>query len=552
MIEILNEFGSRWAAYFAAALVQNTVFVALVLLILHRIRHMSAQIRYAVGVIGMIKLLLPPFVPARLGIGTVDMLESTEGFTGLIPFSPAGASTLSVVQPAAQLSVVGILFAAWIAIVVAYILASIISTLRLAWRLRGTEHISDVEGYAASTPIRIYMSQRIAVPMTLGLFPRRIFVPAAWTRWSDECRRMVLRHESAHIARRDGLVQALQIVAQALYFFHPLVLILGRRLGEYREMACDDLSAEKGGCAGVEYSRFLVEIAESIAKIPAACESASTLIRKRNELLSRVRYQMKGGAIMSKGKTIGLLAALFLLVLPLSWYHTSAASEKKERQARSSRGRERGDREVERPSRPMQERSPRPAPPTLPAKPAPPEYPAGGSISVVVGGEESVVVDGGAVAWALVKERLRKIVGDDDTKVVKLQCADETTMEQINRIHEMLRETGLNRIEYRNGEGYRAPLVLPPPDIEERLGEIDAIAIADVRVDASGKVTLDGEPVELSKLSGVVAKRLEEVPPLVVTVQTMKRTVYKDFLGVLAALKKADAKRIVIKEPAAP
>jgi len=547
MTGLLNDLGSRWLSFFAPALVQNTLFLALVLILLHRIRHASARIRYAVGAVGLAKLLLPPFLPLRLGLGTAAAVQQqAEAFTGAIRFVSTGpvAGGGALVPPGGQLGLAGALFAVWVSVVCIYIAVTIVSTARLVLALRGAERVAETPGLPASTHIRVHRSDRIAVPMALGLFPRRIYVPAAWEGWSDECRRMVLRHEAAHIARRDGLVQALQILAQALYFFHPLVLILGRRLAEYREMACDDLSAGGGGCAGVEYSRFLVELAESIVRTPATCESASTLLRKKNELMNRVRYQLKGGAMLSKGRTAILLAMLLLLVLPMSWYHTSAAPVRQEERSV-------GDRENP-PPPPEPAPAAQPAPSAVPAKPAPPKTPPSGSVSVEVSGGGMVVVDGEAVTWAVVGERLRKVVGGDEKKVVKLQCAVETPMERIHRIHEVLRATGLSRIEYRNGTGYGAPLVLPPADVDQRLSEIDAAAKALLLVDASGRLTLDGEPIELSELSTVVAKRIEKTPPTVVILQTELKTNYGDFLDVLKALKDAGAKRIVIQEPAAP
>lgn len=564
MIPFLNEYGARWAAYFVPALGQNTIFLAIILLVLYRLRHTSARVRYLVGVVGLVKLLLPPLFPSSFfGVGTTEAIRQAGSVSGALRFVSSGpaAQSVPVAQPGAQLGLLGALFALWVAIVGIYIAVAVASTLRLAWRLRSSERIEGLDGFDSTSSISIYLSGRISVPMTILLFPRRVFVPAAWAGWSDECRQMVLRHETAHIRRGDGFVQMLQIVAQAIYFFHPLVLVLGRRLGMYREMACDELSAGRGGYAGIEYSRFLVEIAESILKTPTTCESASTLLKKKNELLNRVRYQMKGGAMLSKGRMVVLLVALLLLVLPLSWYHTSAAQEKGDKaQTEDSKSGERtlNDRETPPPppAAPAEyapEAAPaEPAPEAAPAEPAPPLEPAGGSVSVEVGGGEKVVIDGEQVTWTVVAEQLKKIAAVDDRKVIKLKCAEDTPMEQIHRIHEVLRLAGLDRIEYRNGHGYGAPLVLPPADLEERLAKMGEEVKASLIVAASGEVTLDGEAVEMKDLSRIVAKRLEKVPPLVVLLQTEKKTVYKDFLDVLTALKEAGAQRIAIQEPAGP
>ncbi len=570
MIGLLNDLGAKWAAYFVPALVQNTLFLAIVFIVLHRLRRAAAGVRYAVAAVGLLKLLLPPLFPMSFGLGAVETARQVEGVSGAISFISRGSAAVGApaAVPVTGLELPGLLFAAWAAVAALYIAVNFIAAARLALALQHAERIPEVEGLPDSLSIHVYISDRIAVPMTLGLFPRRIFVPAAWYGWSDECRRMALRHEAAHIARRDGIVQILQIVAQAIYFFHPLVMILGRRLGEYREMACDDISAGSGGRAGVEYSRFLVEIAESIVRTPAACESASMLMKRKNELLNRVRYQVKGGAMVSKGKKALILTLLLLLVLPLSWYHTGAASEREERKARSSRDRERDERAAERSSRPRPQRAPRPAPPAelagevdappaapeaAPAEPAAPKETDGSSVFLVVTDKgERVVIDDKEVTWTVVAEELSKIAVVDDKKIVKLQCADDTPMEQIHMIHEVLRGAGLDRIEYRNGTGYGSPLVLPPPNLEERLAGIDESAKARCVVSASGILTLDGEQVGMKDLSVLVAKRIEKTPHLVVILETENKTLYKDFLGVLASLKEAGATRIAIMEPATP
>ena len=71
--------------------------------------------------------------------------------------------------------------------------------------------------------IQVYKNDFIGMPLTMGLFSKKIFVPVHWDHWSPEWQKMVLNHELAHIQRRDSLMKLFQIIAQALYFFHPLI-----------------------------------------------------------------------------------------------------------------------------------------------------------------------------------------------------------------------------------------------------------------------------------------------------------------------------------------
>lgn len=159
------------------------------------------------------------------------------------------------------------------------------------------------------------------MPLTVGIFPDKIFVPMQWADWSSGCQKMILHHELAHIKRRDGFVQLLQILVQAVFFFHPLIWILNTRINQYREMACDDASVSTKKSSNVEYSRYLVKIAEQMTLSELGCSSVSALIRQRNELLNRVQYQIMEVNKMkfSNKKMWFIVGVLLLLIVPFSW-----------------------------------------------------------------------------------------------------------------------------------------------------------------------------------------------------------------------------------------
>lgn len=50
----------------------------------------------------------------------------------------------------------------------------------------------------------------------------------------------VLAHERSHVAWRDNLAAALHVLVEALFWVHPLIWWLGKRLVEERERACDE------------------------------------------------------------------------------------------------------------------------------------------------------------------------------------------------------------------------------------------------------------------------------------------------------------------------
>lgn len=89
--------------------------------------------------------------------------------------------------------------------------------------------------------VRLGASTEIGVPMAAGLFNPVILIPESLpAQLSQEEFRQVLVHELAHIRRWDDWTNLAEKVLEALFFFHPAVLWIARRLDLEREIACDD------------------------------------------------------------------------------------------------------------------------------------------------------------------------------------------------------------------------------------------------------------------------------------------------------------------------
>lgn len=197
--------------------------------------------------------------------------------------------------------------------------STLFSTLRLSWHLRNSSFVKHTT--VDEKEVDIYCSSNISVPLSIGLFPKRVYVPMLWSSLTKELQHSLLRHEVAHIKRKDGLLGALQMLARAIYFFHPLVWILTRQADELREMACDDMAVDNSEVTPLIYSRCLVHVAEHM--LPSwSCSSASTLMKQKNKLYHRVNYQVKETKMkqLSKHRSRLIWTILLVLVVPLSWY----------------------------------------------------------------------------------------------------------------------------------------------------------------------------------------------------------------------------------------
>jgi len=110
--------------------------------------------------------------------------------------------------------------------------------------------------------IRFLESARVITPMCMGLLRPVVLLPLGFFANLDPlAAEAVLAHELAHIKRLDGLVNGLQCVIEVLFFFHPAVWWISRRIRTEREHCCDDAAVLACGDA-VYYAETLSRLDE--------------------------------------------------------------------------------------------------------------------------------------------------------------------------------------------------------------------------------------------------------------------------------------------------
>jgi len=93
-------------------------------------------------------------------------------------------------------------------------------------------------------------------------------------RLTDEEMASVFAHELCHVRRRDNVVSALVRVAETLFWFHPAVWLLGRRLQDERERACDE--GVVAGTSPQVYAEALVKTCQFHLDAPLTCGAGGT------------------------------------------------------------------------------------------------------------------------------------------------------------------------------------------------------------------------------------------------------------------------------------
>ncbi len=223
-----------------------------------------------------------------------------------------------------------ILLAAWVAVAGARMLL-------LVWRLGhlrklkrtsipasdGLKDLFNRErarlGVARRVELKISRRHRSAI--VLGFVHPVILLPEAeaGTGGSVE-REHILRHELAHVLRRDDWANLLQHFIEAALFFHPAVVWICRRLAIEREIACDDCVLQQG-VGPRPYALLLANLAARMqaphaAVAPGASSSKSQLQQRIAMILNTHRNISPRPA---KGK-VGIITSAAALVAVLALY----------------------------------------------------------------------------------------------------------------------------------------------------------------------------------------------------------------------------------------
>ena len=157
-----------------------------------------------------------------------------------------------------------VLIGIWIAGVVLIALRHAVAAV-LLWLLRrdSIEHpfdASELPSAASRLHYDLRLSRGARGPLTWGVLRPVILLPNAAALWPHDRLQAVLRHEFAHVARRDGLSQMLALAACALYWPNPLVWLGARTLRREAEIAADD-AVIASGMAPSDYAGELLGMA---------------------------------------------------------------------------------------------------------------------------------------------------------------------------------------------------------------------------------------------------------------------------------------------------
>jgi TonB family protein len=257
----------RWTGWllpkFADHLWQSTLIGLTTLVVVHLLHRQSARLRHVLLLLAMAKFLVPSALLVAsldfLGITIEGLLSSTSATTGSY-LHPSLWLQLGEQVPVARMTAsVDKWSGVYLALVSTWLLGCLFLTtiwVRRRWLVKallaGTPRVSvgreadslrRVSGWMLlKRPVELAMPSGFMEPGVWGIRMPVLLLPQGMTKeMTDAELESVILHELIHVERDDNFIAAMQRFLCYLFWFHPLVWILDRKLLLERERVCDEL-----------------------------------------------------------------------------------------------------------------------------------------------------------------------------------------------------------------------------------------------------------------------------------------------------------------------
>jgi beta-lactamase regulating signal transducer with metallopeptidase domain len=192
------------------------------------------------------------------------------------------------------------LFGAW-AVIAAWLLLGVARGLAHLWNIRKScveIETATLDPFVRETLLRhrgrreviLCKSPNVRVPTALGLINPAVVIPDWLMRELSPVElNQILLHELAHLRRWDDWTNLVQQLIKAIFFFHPAVWWIEKKVALEREMACDDAVLAETGSPRL-YAECLARLAEKsfVQRSVVLAQAALGKIRQTTLRVTRI------------------------------------------------------------------------------------------------------------------------------------------------------------------------------------------------------------------------------------------------------------------------
>jgi beta-lactamase regulating signal transducer with metallopeptidase domain/Flp pilus assembly secretin CpaC len=333
-IETLNHLGYQFLNFAWPMLWQSSLLIAIVFVLEFALRRkIRAAIRYALWLVVLVKLLLPPALalptsptwwihpsvpPPAKALPVSFTVSYGEQTAPTFPLPPSPVIPPPIVP--------AISFAAWTLAASCVVSAVLLAWLLFRWRQinqkvrRATvsEELIPILREARRLThlrpgIRLKLTDDSMSPAVCGLFRPVILLPQSLVeKLTTGQLRAVLLHEAIHLRRGDVWMNCAQALLQIVYWWHPLFWLANARIRRAREEAVDDAVMLALRDDAEIYAPTLLEVAKLAFNRPLASLGLVGILESRSALRQRIERLINFNAPKKAGLTVvsilGILA----------------------------------------------------------------------------------------------------------------------------------------------------------------------------------------------------------------------------------------------------
>lgn len=304
-MNLLRDLAQFWTAQLWPTSLQIAIFIALVYAISICCRRLPAQYRYILWLLVLVRLAVPTTIQTPVGIGQYaerffaasiqwmsvrqspalksttankTLFEAQRGLKGAVK-AALGTSEAFSIEAGRRNDAKPLLCFAWLSGILGLGLAIGIRAWQFSRRTNALQPVvrPDLVAAAGRLAVRLGITRPVRLlkagdpgaipfPLVRGIMRPAIILPGDMASgWTADDLEPVLLHELIHIKRNDCLVNAVQVIFQILYFYHPMVWLANWTMRRERELACDDDVVRRLAGSPADYVRSMLQAAEAAA-----------------------------------------------------------------------------------------------------------------------------------------------------------------------------------------------------------------------------------------------------------------------------------------------
>ncbi len=220
---------------------QSTWFALVAWLLATVLRRDSAKLRSWIWLAASAKFLFPFALFSWIGGQFVFQADDPAAVLPLVQHAASPLSSASIAVRYLESHAQWLLLAIWAPISAIYM-----QRLLLGW-IDSRSLLNGSWFCHVSATVQVRASNAISNPCVIGVVDPVLLLPARIaSTFSPTQLKAVIAHELEHVRRRDNLVAYVHSFVQAIFWFHPLVWLIGSKIVREREQACDEAAIDSG------------------------------------------------------------------------------------------------------------------------------------------------------------------------------------------------------------------------------------------------------------------------------------------------------------------